>query len=359
MSIGSISSTSPGSPSSVTQRKSGFSANGKTYSDEQIKQFVQSNQGNPQVLAQQAASMGLTADQVQQTLKIGGIDLATDDVIKYAEQNGYDFDSKNQRLEVAPQTSSGIDKGTTPWSPTQNRWIKPSEVKAFLATNPSDKQIFQQANTLGLSLQDLNSALRGQGYTGQALGQHFNRFSFNLYTGGLGYSAMDSGNGAFDGRIVAGGGHTEVDSGRSDGSKIWKSGQASPVAFGSTGQVGSDYNGTNNWSVKDGYIGSGTGVAGDGFAGDGTSSVVTTSTTVTKSTIQSMGTGAVQSALNTTANAGYSSGRAQAALADSVLPSTTSAEMALQRSLAQAQKALAYSDSAINIALGNLLNQKA
>nr|WP_295772473.1 hypothetical protein [Rhodoferax sp.] len=358
MGIGIISSTSNVSPFNVTPRNSGFSANGQAYSEEQIKQFVQSNQDSPQVLAQQAASMGLTADQIQQALKIGGVDLARNDVIKYAEQNGYDFDSKNQRLEVAPQISSGIDKGTTPWSPTQNRWIKPNEVKAFLATNPSDKQIFQQANTLGLSLQDLNAALRGQGYTGQALGQHFNRFSFNLYTGGLGYTAMDSGNGAFDGRIVAGGGHTEVDSGRGDGSKVWKTGQASTVAFGSTGQVGSDYNGTNNWSIKDGYIGNGTGVAGDGFAGNGTAVLAATPISTTKSAALSTVIGSIQSTLNLTPKAGSSSDRQQTALADSRTEATASAKIALQRSLIHMQKALAFGGFATKAALGDLLNTK-
>ncbi|MEK7661196.1 MAG: hypothetical protein AAB680_04065, partial [Pseudomonadota bacterium] len=84
-------------------------------------------------------------------------------ISNYAAQIGYDFDAKGGTLQVAAQNSSVLDKGTNAWSPTQNRWIGPSEVRAFLATNPSDRQIFQQASTLGLSTQDLNIALRGQG----------------------------------------------------------------------------------------------------------------------------------------------------------------------------------------------------
>lgn len=269
MSIGSITGTPYANSSSPVQRTQGISANGQTFSDEQIKQFVQANQDNPQALALQASSMGLNADQIQQALSIGGINVGVNDINNIAAQYGYDFNSKDHSLAVAPQNSTSTDRGTNVWSPMQSRWIAPSEVKAFIDTNPSDRQIFEQASKLGLTLQDLNTALKAQGYTGQALGQHYNGLAFNLFSGGLGYSALDSGHGVHDGRIVAGGGHRDP-----GGSQPYIEGQPG-AAFGSSGLVGQDYNGTTNWSVKDAYIGSGTGIAGDGFAGSEKTTVQT------------------------------------------------------------------------------------
>lgn len=148
------------------------------------------------------------------------------------------------------------------WSPVENRWIGTDEVAAFIGTNPSDRQIFSQAARLGLTLLDLNTALYGQGYTGQALGQHYSMLEANAFTGGLGYSALDV-NGASSGRIVVGGGHHSVDT--ADGGSYWAKGAGGPAFGFDNGIEGPNYNGTSNWSVKDGYIGRGTGVAGDGF----------------------------------------------------------------------------------------------
>jgi hypothetical protein len=307
MSIGSITSTPYVNSSSTGPRTPGITVNGQTFGDEQIKQFVQANQGNSQVLAQQASAMGLSAEQIQQALSIGGMDIEIAEIRNYALQNGYEFDAKAHGLAVAPLNSASIDTSKNAWSPTQNRWITPTEVKAFLDTNPSDRQILQKSSDLGLDSQDLGVMLHGQGYTGIALGQHYNRLRYNLYSGGLGYST-DNGNGSFEGKIVAGGGHREVPG---KPNLVGVAGNA----FGSTGIVGQDYNGTNNWSVKDGVIGQGTGIAGDGFG-------KTTVALNTKSTIQT----------------------------------ASPADMAV---LAQTKNAMAYSASSANEVVGNLLATEA
>lgn len=119
------------------------------------------------------------------------------------------------------------------WAPTKGKWIEPAEVKQYLATNPTDRDILAKAAELGLSEQDLNTALRGQGYSGVALGQHFNRLSFNLYNGGLGYSAVNAG--FFAEKIVSGGGHSLQDNG--NGGLSWKYGTASATVFTTVGLV--------------------------------------------------------------------------------------------------------------------------
>lgn len=119
------------------------------------------------------------------------------------------------------------------WSPNQGRWIEPTEVKRYLASNPTDRSLLAKAAELGLSEQDLNTALRGQGYTGEALGKHFNRLSFNLFNGALGYSSVKEG--FFAGKIVSGGGHSLQDNG--SGGLSWKYGTASTGVFTTAGHV--------------------------------------------------------------------------------------------------------------------------
>lgn len=144
--------------------------------------------------------------------------------------------------EYNPMTDpnrSGQGYGTSGkdiWSPTQNRWIAPDEVKQFLSSNPNQQQILSTASNLGLTSQDLNTALKGQGYSGQELGQKYGTLTNNLWTGGLGYSAQDTGgHNAFDGKIVAGGGHYESTPGVNGGS--WINGAPSNITFGDNGAI--------------------------------------------------------------------------------------------------------------------------
>lgn len=235
------------------------------FTDADIEAFIQSNLNTPETIAKQAEAMSLSLVEMQHALDLGGITATLSTVQAYASKFGYD--AKVSPESIAPSnSSSGLDRSGI-WSPVESRRISPSEVQSFLSTNPSDRQILQKAAELGLTQQDLNTALKGQGYTEQALGQVYNRLSNNLWTGGLGYSAQDTdGHGAFDGRIVAGNGHYE---GGPDG-KSWVYGHASPISFGSIGIMGPDNNSTNNWTIKSGYIGNGVGTAGDHFAGTST-----------------------------------------------------------------------------------------
>lgn len=208
------------------------------YTDQQVKDWMTGK--SEAEVAQQAVSMGLNADQIAQAYQLSGKNYT-------AADNGYSFNPSTGAAQKAynPMTDPnragqgyGTD-GKDVWSPTQNRWITTDEVAKFIATNPNNQQVLQQAQALGLTGQDLNTALKGQGYTGQALGQHYNALAFNLAGGGLGYSAQDSGHGAKDGRIVQGGG---------DGSDV--------------------IDGANNWTEKSGYIGAGSiGSSGTPVAG--------------------------------------------------------------------------------------------
>lgn len=369
MSIGGLTSAPFVNSLRVTQRTQGNSLDGHCYSDEQIRQFVQSNQDDPKALVLQASSMGLNSDQVQHALNIGGINIDIEDINICAMQQGYDINAKGRAMGVTSQDSSAVDKGTNAWSPTQNRWITPSEVNSFLDTNPSDRQIFEHACALGLTAQDLNTALRGQGYTGQALGQHYNRLTSNLYTGGLGYSTDT--NGTFDGRIVVGGGHTSVED--KNGGSYWLAGKSSPIVFGPNGIEAGDNYGTNNWSVKNGYIGAGT--AGKGSAGNvkgvaGTANDTLESIPITvatesgptfaaTTTNQISNVASYKSTVKSLANKTATSVALQASLGDSRAQLKVPAEQLFQRLADINQKSLGYGAASVTKSVGGLLSTEA
>lgn len=195
---------------------------------------------NYQQEAQQAIQQyGLTAAD----LKAAGVDPA-----------GFDFTTKapshiaGAAGAYQPDWADNYNKGNV-WSPVQNRWVDTNEIKQFLGTNPNTQQVLKAGYDLGLTGQDLNTALKGQGYTGQALGQHYNDLDFNLYGGGLGYS-LDA-----NGKIVQGGGNKEVTT-------------PGGAAYNIRGVPGQVIDGANNWSEKSGYIGAGSiGSSGTPVAG--------------------------------------------------------------------------------------------
>ena len=72
---------------------------GQTYTDDQIKNFFASNPSND-AIAKQAASMGLSADQVAQAANIAGKSWTSNDVTSWAGQNGYGFNKQGAAMKM-------------------------------------------------------------------------------------------------------------------------------------------------------------------------------------------------------------------------------------------------------------------
>ena len=140
------------------------------------------------------------------------------------------------------------------WSSTENRWIEPSEVTKYIGTNPTQQDILKTSEALGLTREDINTAIHGQGYTGQAAGQHFAIIDDNLFSGGLGYSSDSRGN------IVRGGGHQTYEDPNTGGSYYIRGKPGAVFGFEGNGiQPAGSNGGTSNWSEKQGFIGTGVG----------------------------------------------------------------------------------------------------
>lgn len=263
------------------------------YSDAEVAQWMQGK--SDAEVASQAASMGLNQSQIQQAYQLSGKNYTANDINGYASANGYSWGSNGGLVNSAAPVPApapaptpapanpyaGIDaymakqlttnpgltaanyspdvygsmyqeagkqfgvngtfgsSGAAYYSNTLNRTITPEEIKAFAATNPSDKQIFEQAARLGWDAGTVVSAMKSAGmdmsdpkYTdGRAY-----RMEDSLWRGADGYSVGNGigGHQAGNGAIVAGGGNYSVDDG--NGSSHWASnGPTQSNGYGGTG----------------------------------------------------------------------------------------------------------------------------
>ena len=142
--------------------------NGTTYSDSDIKNFFASNPTND-AIAKQAASMGLTADQIAQAGQIAGKSWTSDDVQKAATGMGYSFGGNggiiSQPIEQGGGAAtpggkvympSGIEAGTGGASPGgnvysgdmfavgKNKYTK-QQLQDFYRNGGNERQFLEQA----------------------------------------------------------------------------------------------------------------------------------------------------------------------------------------------------------------------
>ncbi len=123
----------------VVNADGSVTAGGQTYSLTDVKNFVQANQNNPAAIATQAAKMGLSSSQLQQLLNEGGLNINQNDIINYANQNGYNFQN-GTLAHNAPVSANG--GGALPSA---------ADIHRFFATGPTQQQIGDMARKLGLS----------------------------------------------------------------------------------------------------------------------------------------------------------------------------------------------------------------
>ena len=151
-----------------------ITANGQTYSDDQIKNFFASAPTND-AIAKQASALGLTADQVSQAAQIAGKNWTTGDVTSWAGSNGYNFVGVNGAAQVStPQNNGGINVG--------GKYYSPQQIKDFYAGGGDDNQFAQMAGVADpWQRRDLILQARQIGgasnYSGDAaLQTYFNRY---------------------------------------------------------------------------------------------------------------------------------------------------------------------------------------
>lgn len=147
------------------------------YSDDQVKNWMQGKTQDE--VAQQAAGMGLTSDQVAQAYGTIGQNYNANDVNWWAGQHGYNFGGANgagQNNAVSHNTgigNYGMDPNAknplglgpigrdalVPTSGGNGKKLTVGEVRDFAATNPSTEDILKQAANYHMSLEELTGAM--------------------------------------------------------------------------------------------------------------------------------------------------------------------------------------------------------
>lgn len=122
-----------------------ITANGVTYSDDQIKNYFSSNPTRDSI-AQGAASLGLNADQISQAMNIAGYGVSRDDVTNWGNSNGYNFNGANgiiQKAQATPAiTTNAPGQGAGMW--LDGNWITQQQIKDFYAGGGDDVQWYQE-----------------------------------------------------------------------------------------------------------------------------------------------------------------------------------------------------------------------
>ncbi len=124
-----------------------ITANGTTYSDDQIKSFFASNPDASSV-AKQAASMGLNEGQIKQASDIAGKGWSDSDINNFASSNGYNWGGGGA-LQTVP-TGSGVSAGGMNINGTS---YTAQQIKDFYASGGDDRQFVQQHGVTDLDQQ--------------------------------------------------------------------------------------------------------------------------------------------------------------------------------------------------------------
>lgn len=124
-------------------------SNGTRYTDAEVKNFF-AGKPSAQQIADKAAELGLTEDQIAKAMSVGGLGSAGDQALRDQIEsfvanasNGYAWNAQGV-LAAAP-------KSTIQGASTDKAMPSAADIKAFYATKPSDAQVTAKVKSLGLN----------------------------------------------------------------------------------------------------------------------------------------------------------------------------------------------------------------
>lgn len=124
-------------------------SNGTRYTDAEVKNFF-AGKPSAQQIADKAAELGLTEDQIAKAMAVGGLGTAGDQTLRdqiesfvASAGNGYTWNAQGV-LTTTPQS-------TTQGAATNKAMPATADIKAFYATNPTDAQVTAKVKSLGLN----------------------------------------------------------------------------------------------------------------------------------------------------------------------------------------------------------------
>jgi len=123
-------------------------SNGTPYSDADVKAFL-ADKPTAQQIADKAATLGLTEDQIAQAMAVGGYGGVSDGTLKTQIEsfvsnagNGYAWDASG----VLQSAKSGVQGAST-----DKAMPAAADIKAFYATCPTDTEVTAKVKSLGLN----------------------------------------------------------------------------------------------------------------------------------------------------------------------------------------------------------------
>lgn len=171
-----------------------ITANGVTYSDDQIKNFFAANP-NQDAVAKQAASMGMNEGQIKQASDIAGKGWSDNDINQFAQNNGYNWSGAGGAVQQnaaggggsgQPAATSTARSDATQYNVNPNsaggnaqggsngmvngvlttrggQQVTHQQLADFAASNPDDQAIMAFAQKNGMSQGDIATSLNNLG----------------------------------------------------------------------------------------------------------------------------------------------------------------------------------------------------
>jgi len=124
-------------------------SNGTRYTDAEVKNFF-AGKPSAQQIADKAAELGLTEDQIAKAMAVGGLGTAGDQTLRdqiesfvASAGNGYTWNAQGVLTTTPQSTTQGVA--------TDKAMPAVADIKAFYATNPTDAQVTAKVKSLGLN----------------------------------------------------------------------------------------------------------------------------------------------------------------------------------------------------------------
>jgi|GEM_PF-3380571 len=124
-------------------------SNGTRYTDAEVKSFF-AGKPSAQQIADKAAELGLTEDQIDKAMTVGGLGTTSDQALRDQIEgfvantgNGYAWNAQGVLTTAPKSTIQGVS--------TDKAMPATADIKAFYATNPTDAQVTAKVKSLGLN----------------------------------------------------------------------------------------------------------------------------------------------------------------------------------------------------------------
>lgn len=137
------------SPSTSFASALSSASNGTPYTDEEVKSFFASKP-TAQQIADKAAALGLTEDQIAQAMTVGGFEGSKDNALKTQIEN-FVANAGNGFAWDANGVLTTATKSTVQAASSEKVMPAAADIKAFYASHPTDAQVTEKVKSLGLN----------------------------------------------------------------------------------------------------------------------------------------------------------------------------------------------------------------